>query len=161
MGHLFFIVTVLTISIVNAQDQTAAGNLGKADFGKAQTIRTFAAVTSNPMREVLAKDVTIAAGDNAMFTWSSDLSGSDKVGISITSLGDPNTRLTKLRIGVAFAAPGDWFIMSDMVLCSSFYYYDHGGATVPVYGPFMKLALFNDGTTPVKITQLAVYAVAR
>jgi hypothetical protein len=158
--HLFFITTVLTISIVHAQDQTAAGNLGKADFGKART-RAFAALSSNPMREVLAKDITVTPGDNAMFAWNADLSGSGKVGISITSLGDPNTRLTKVRIGVAFAAPGDWYILSDMITCSSFYYYDHGGATVPVYGPYMKLIVFNDSTASVKITQLAVYAVSR
>jgi hypothetical protein len=48
-----------------------------------------------------------------------------------------------------------------VILGSDFYYYDHGGATVPVYGPLMKLAVTNDGGTPVKITQLAAYAVAR
>ena len=49
---------------------------------------------------------------------------------------------------------------ADMILGSSFYYLDHGGANVPAYGPGLKLVVFNDGTTPLTISQLAVYAVA-
>jgi hypothetical protein len=141
--------------------------LGKARTTayKAQGVRAAAvgnaAVSSTTLRETLAKNVTIAANDYAAFEWGADLSGADKVGISLTTLGDPSSRLTKVRIGVAFAAPGDWYILSDVILGSSLYFLDHGGVTVPVYGPFMKLIVFNDGTTPVQITQLAAYAVAR
>ncbi len=147
--------------------QQAGGAYGKAPAARSNAkdhtpaTATSAAVSSTPLREVIASNVTIAANDSAIFEWKVDLSGADKVGISVTTLGDANSRLTKVRIGVAFAAPGDWYILSDVILCSSFYYYDHGGVTVPVYGPFMKVAVFNDGSTPVQITQLAAYAVAR
>jgi len=116
--------------------------------------------TSTSLRQVLATEYTIAPGATAVFEWLWDLSGSERVGISVTTFSDPRSRLTNVRIGVAFAAPGDWYIVSDVILCSSFYYFDHGGATVPVYGPRMELAVSNDGATPVRITQLAVYAVA-
>ena len=86
--------------------------------------------------------------------------GSERVGISVTTLSDPRSRLTNVRIGVAFAAPGDWYVITDVIFCSDFFYYDHGGATVPVYGPLMKLAVSNDGATPARITQLVAYAVA-
>jgi hypothetical protein len=109
---------------------------------------------------VLATEYTIAPGATAFFEWLWDLSGSERVGISVTTLSDPRSRLTNVRIGVAFAAPGDWYIVTDVILCSSFYYFDHGGATVPVYGPRMELAVSNDGATPVRITQLVAYAVA-
>src|SRR5262249_16299375 len=111
-------------------------------------------------RQVLAREFTIQPGATAYFEYDDYLSGSERVGISVTTASDPRSRLTNVRIGVAFAAPGDWYIVTDVILCSSFYYYDHGGATVPVYGPLMKLAVSNDGATPVRITQLAAYAVA-
>jgi len=110
---------------------------------------------------VLAREHIIAPGTIAFFEWQADLSGSERVGISITTFSDPRSRLTNVRIGVAFAAPGDWYIVSDVILGSSFFHFDHGGATVPVYGPRMMLAVSNDGVTDVRITQLVAYAVVR
>ena len=79
--------------------------------------------------------------------------------ISVTTL-DNETFLTKIRIGVAFAAYGSWYVLTDVIKGSTFVFKNHGGATVPVYGPAMKLMIFNDGDTPVKLSQLTVYAVA-
>jgi hypothetical protein len=157
------ILSALLVSIGGAQDR-AAGDLGKARLGKAPD-RRLARMDSdwggaNTLREVLAAEFTIASGDTAFFAFPWDLSGSERVGISVTTLSDPRSRLSNVRIGVAFAAPGDWYIVTDVILGSSFFYFDHGGATVPVYGPLMKLAVSNDGGTPVRITQLVAYAVA-
>jgi len=109
---------------------------------------------------VLAREYTILPRSTVYFDVPADLSGSQSVGISLATFSDPRSSLANVRIGVAFAAPGDWYIISDVILGSSFYYYDHGAATVPVYGPFMRLILSNDGPTLVRITQLAVYSVA-
>jgi hypothetical protein len=153
----------LLVSIGGAQER-GAGDLGKAHFGKAPAARIAVSTsdwgTWNTLRQVLAAEFTIAPGATAYFEWLTDLSGSEHVGISVTTLTDPRSRLTNVRIGVAFAAPGEWYIVSDVILCSSFYYSDHGGVTVPVYGPRMKVVVSNDGSAPVSITQLAAYAVA-
>jgi hypothetical protein len=151
----------LLVSAGGAQD-TGAGDLGKAQLGKAPERRTtmsFGDWGAYPARQVLAAEYTIAPGTTAYFAWPADLSGSERVGISVTTLSDPRSRLTNVRIGVAFAGPGEWYVLTNVILGSSFFYYDHGGATVPVYGPFLKLAVTNDGALPVRITQLAVYAV--
>ena len=166
MKHSSYVAATLftlLVAIGDAEDR-AAGDLGKAPFGKAPDRRTavFASDwgTSKTARQVLAAEYTILPGTTVFFEWLRDLSGSESVGISVTTLSDPRSRLTDVRIGVAFAAPGAWYIVSDVIFCSSFFYFDHGGATVPVYGPLMKLAVSNDGVTPVRITQLVAYAVA-
>lgn len=170
--RVFGLLVILFPAFGIAQDsdvtQQGGVNLGKAPLTsvkkpgtKFATSTTPSAVASTTLRELLiAKEVTIAAKDNAIFEAASDFTGTQTVGVSITSLSDPNTKLTNVRVGVAFAAPGDFYVLSDMIKCNTFYYQDHGGATVPVYGPLIKLLVFNDGATPVKITQLAVYAVA-
>jgi hypothetical protein len=166
MKHSSYVAATLLallVSIGGAQDR-GAGDLGKAQSGNGPARRASVSTSdswgSNTLRQVLARDYTIAPGTTAFFEWLWDLSGSEHVGISVTTFSDPRSRLTNVRIGVAFAAPGDWYIVSDVILCSSFYYFDHGAATVPVYGPRMQLAVSNDGATPVRITQLAAYAVA-
>ena len=155
---------VLLVPIASAGDR-AAGDLGKAPAGKALASRAAASAgastPSTTIRQVLARELTIFPGTTTFLDWSADLSGTERIGISITTGSDPNSRLTDLRIGVAFAAPGDWYIISDVILGNSFFYIDHGAATVPVYGPHMRLVVSNDGITPVRITQLAAYAVAR
>jgi hypothetical protein len=162
-SYLAATLWALLISIASAEDWVA-GDLGKAPFGKVPAARIAASASdwgsSNNLRQVLVREFTIAPGASAFAEWFSDLSGSERVGISVTTASDPRSRLTNVRIGVAFAAPGEWYIVSDVILCSSFYYSDHGGVTVPVYGPRMKVVVSNDGSAPVRITQLAAYAVA-
>jgi hypothetical protein len=51
-------------------------------------------------------------------------------------------------------------VVTDVIFGSDFVYTDHGGATVPVYAPFMRLVVTNDGVSAVRITQLSAYAVA-
>jgi hypothetical protein len=166
MKHSSYVAAALLallVSIGGAQDK-GAGDLGKAQLGKAPARRAAVPTDdysgSYTLRQVLAAEYTIVPGTTAFFEWQTDLSGSEHVGISVTTLSDPRSRLTDVRIGVAFAEPGDWYIVTDVILGSSFFYYDHGGATVPVYGPFMKVAVSNDGVTPVRITRLVAYAVA-
>lgn len=159
------VLLVACVSLAVAGDQSTAGDLGKGPAKlvtvKAKSEITSLAITSTTMREVIASEVTIAANGNAIFQSTLDFSGADKVGMAVTTLSDSNSTMTKVRFGVAWAAPGDWYVLTDMVLGSGFYFIDHGGATVPVYGPFLKVIVFNDGTTPVRITQLSVNTVAR
>jgi hypothetical protein len=63
-----------------------------------------------------------------------------------------------VKIGVAFTEPGEWYVITEVIACNKFYFVHHGGATVPTYGPLMKLMLNNEGSTPVKVTRLAYYA---
>jgi len=167
------VLMVAWTSLALAGDQPTAGDFGKAPAKtvvamKARTTENrmtedsqATAITSSPILENLATVVTIAANASALFQATSDFTGADKVGFSVTTLSDPSSRMTNVRFGIAWAAPGNWFVLTDMVLGSTFYYFDHGAATVPVYGPALKIAVFNDGSIPVTITQLSVYAVAR
>jgi hypothetical protein len=165
MKHSSYVAAALLallVSIGGAQNRVA-GDLGKAQLVKTPDRPSKVSASdwgmSNTKRQVLAAEYIIPPGVTAFFEWLTDLSGSERVGISVTTLSDPRSSLTDVRIGVAFAAPGEWYVVSDVIWCSSFFYSDHGGATVPVYGPLMKLAVSNDGATPVRITQLVAYAV--
>lgn len=165
--QLLSVVFCAALPVLSASSEPTGGVLGKAPatVGQGREVKLASSANttgaSNPLRGVIARNWTIAAGDYVVFEWPVDLSGADKVNISVTTLGDLNSRLTKVRFGVAFAAPADWYVITDMVLGSSFSLSDHGGFTVPVYGPFIKVVVYNDGATPVQITQLAAYAVAR
>jgi hypothetical protein len=140
-----------------------AGDLGKADLGKAPSARAADANTdsgsSAAIRRVLAREYTLPPHTIAFFDMPADLSGAKQIGISITSASDSRTRLSDVTIGVAFAAPGEYYVLTDVIFGSNFYYTDHGGATVPVYGPLMRLVVTNDTPSLVRITQLAAYAV--
>jgi hypothetical protein len=160
------LVAVL-VSVAGAQNQRAGEQFGKAGVGRAP--ERAAAVTTNnatvtptgstALRQVLAAEYTVLPGTTAYFEWATDLSGAEKVGISITTLSDPRSTLTNLRFGVAFAAPGDWYIVSDVFFGSDFFYNDHGAFTTRVYGPLMKVSVSNDGDTAVRITRLVANAV--
>jgi hypothetical protein len=157
-------IAMALVATVAAADRKA-GDLGKLDLGRAAAARAPApqdsvTITPTVQRAVVAREVTIFPGTTGFFDFPNDLSGCQQIGISVTSLSDPQSVLSNIRIGVAWAAPGDWYVITDVILGSDFVYTDHGGATVPVYGPFMRLVVTNDGASAVRITQLAGYAVA-
>jgi hypothetical protein len=156
-------IAIALVAAATAADRKG-GDIGKLNLGRAPAARaavtTSDASTSVTQRAVMARELTIFPGSTQFIDWPNDLSGCTKIGISVTSLSDPRSSLESIRIGVAFAAPGDWYVISDVIFGSDFVYSDHGGATVPVYGPFMRLVVTNDGPTAVRITQLAGYAVA-
>jgi hypothetical protein len=93
----------------------------------------------------------VPAGDFVDIEWDADLNGSETVAISVVA--DENSKLTDIRIVVGFAGEGEWYALTDMIECKNFFFWDHGGASVPVYGPFMRIIVDNKGTTPVKIKQ--------
>jgi hypothetical protein len=147
-------------SITGAQERVA-GDLGKVNLGEAPVSRAVVSkeASSTSFHQVLGREFTVLPGYTTWFEWGTDLTGSQKVGISITTLSDVRSSLSNVRIGVAFAGPGDWYVITDVIHGSDFFYIDHGGATVSVYGPFMKLLITNDGPTPIRITQVSAYAV--
>ena len=145
-------MTLLAASCALAQLQptTAAVDLGKAPSIDSSKVKPNAAVlrpnavNSTPIRDTLiASEVTIAPKDYKMFESGYDYSGAEKVGISVTTLNDPNSRLTNVQFGVAFAGPGEWYVLTKVINGSDFPFMDHGGATVDVYGPGLKIAVFN------------------
>lgn len=166
MPKLTYLTLVLAAAAL-AQDKLPAGDFGRAPLKAPSTVTSRIekaganAVTSSSLREVIAREVVVAPGDVQIFASSFDFSGAAKVAIAVTSLSDPASTFAKIRLVTAWAAPGDWFVGSDMIFGSNFIFTDAGGATVPVYGQALKVAVFNDSAKPVRITQLSVYAVAR
>src|ERR1700694_669085 len=99
-------VLVLAVaSSVLAGDQATASNFGKAPAATVSVRASTAAATtqsvsnsainSNPMREVIAKEITIAAKDYALFEVPLDFNGTEKVGIAVTTLSDSSSSLAK------------------------------------------------------------------
>src|SRR4051812_47160143 len=86
----------LLVSRGRAEDR-GAGDLGKAQSGKAPAGRIAVSTSdwraSNTLRQVLATEYTIAPRTTVFFAWQADLSGSEHVGISITTLSDPRSSL--------------------------------------------------------------------
>jgi hypothetical protein len=167
MKHLTHAATVLLFLAVPAAwtQHQAVDALGKAPAGRPPAPRAASdssdSGTANSKRIVFAREFVLPPGSTTYFEWLTDLSGAERVAISMTTLSDRTASLSQVRVDVAFASPGDWYIITDVIFGSSFFYSDHGGATVPVYGPLMKLAVSNDGVLPVRLTQLVAYAVLR
>ena len=150
-----------------ANDVRAAALARLGDLGKASIKTAPRAVTSNAtaagssVRSVVAVNQTIYPGyvfDSGELAI--DFSGAENVAIAISSSSD----LTSTVIGVEWAAPGDYFVLTDMVLGSDLVAPNApgmGGGRVPVYGPALKIVVLNAGTTPVTIRQLSVYACFR
>jgi hypothetical protein len=98
--------------------------------------------------------ITIAPNNYTILQAQSDFTHADHAAIAITSLGQD---LTGLRVLPAWAAPGTYFNVTD--INGPFAALDHGGMYTPVYGPFLKVMLFNTGSTPLQVKQLTVYAL--
>ena len=164
LTHAAAILFVLAAPAARTQNH-AADALWKAPAGRLPAPRAASDSSdpgaANSKRIVFAREFVLLPGSTTYFEWLTDLSGAERVAISMTTLSDPAADLSQVRVGVAFASPGDWYIITDVIFGSSFFYRDHGGATVPVYGPLMKLAVSNDGVIPVRLTQLVAYAVLR
>jgi hypothetical protein len=156
-----FAVALAFAAAANAEEKESIteriGDLGKSLATSAKATRTRSAATyGSSVRVVLAKDSTIAAG--AFRDYGEvpvDFGGAENVSISISA---PGSNLTATTILVTWAAPDEYFVVTDFIKGSAFDIKEQGGRTVPVYGPALRIWVANDGTAPVTIRQLAVYA---
>lgn len=158
---------LLLTSPLFAQD--FAGDLGRRSEisriphltkeARANLASNYTPLGSVCVRQVLAKDITIQPKATVSYELDPNIGGADNVVISLTSLGDSN--FTKVRISAAYADAGDWYVLSTATWGSSLAWLDHGAITVPVAGPYLKVIVYNDDIVPVKLRQLAVYAVIR
>jgi hypothetical protein len=145
----------------NQKNQKLIDKIG--DLGQAAVKNTKAAITRSATsygtssREVVARDSTIQAG--AFQDYGEvpiDFSGAENLAVSITA---PNSNLSGLTILIAWAGPGEYFVVTDFIKggSSAFPSSTMGGARVPVYGSALKILVANDGPAPITIRQLAVY----
>uniref|UniRef100_Q01TR4 Uncharacterized protein n=1 Tax=Solibacter usitatus (strain Ellin6076) TaxID=234267 RepID=Q01TR4_SOLUE len=88
-----------------------------------------------------------------------DFTSAAHANIAVTSVGQD---LTGLRILSAWAAQppagkGEiWFNITD--ISQKFALLDHGGLSTPVFGPVLKVALYNGSTVPLTVKQVSIYA---
>src|SRR5947209_7493426 len=108
-------IAIALVAAASAADKKA-GDIGKANLGRAPMARAAVSTAdaSIPItqRAVIAREVTIFPGTTLYLDWPNDLTGCQQIGISVTSLSDPRSELSGIRIGVAFAAPGDWYVIT-------------------------------------------------
>ena len=135
---------------------TTGGNIGSHTARAKDASRS----AQYHVSEILGRDVTIPSKGSQVFSSTLDFSGASRATISITTL-ETGTTLTNVRIGVAWAVRDiqeSWFILTDVIKGSSFFFTDHGGVNVPVAGEALRILVWNDGTAPVVIRQLNVYS---
>jgi len=144
----------------NDTDKVPAGDLGYVNRNVKRAAPRFADAGQNYVAEVLARDAIIPAKGFKAFESSQDFSGASRASFAVTTL-DTGSFLINLRIGVGWVVldfQDSWYIITDVVKGNSFGFTDHGGANVPVAGSAMRLVIWNDGTTPLTIKKLNVYA---
>ncbi len=133
------------------------GDLGKAAARKVKPGGVRSAVSyGSSVRTVLASESTIEAGNFKDYgEVPIDFAGAENLAVSISA---SNGSLVGITILVAWAAPDEYFVATDFIKGSSLVSKMGGGGRVPVYGPGLRILVANDGTAPVTIRQLAVYA---
>lgn len=133
------------------------------DFGSARpltsskaTERSSTAAYGSSVRFVVATDSTIQPGSFKDYgEVPVDFGGAENVAISI----NVNTAdLPGITMIIAWAGPGEYFTVADLIKSSLSAPGFVGSVRVPVYGPTLKLVVFNDSKAAVTVRQLAVYA---
>jgi hypothetical protein len=127
---------------------------------KSEAASATAVTTSNMVYEALVTydaSITVQPG-----TWwvspesRLDFSGADHAAIALHS---PYVDLTGLHIVPAWASPGMYFNFTDIE--TNFTLLDHTSMFTPVYGPHLKVGLYNGSSAPLEIKQLTVYAARK
>jgi hypothetical protein len=110
--------------------------------------------TSAGSGEVIATNFTIQSGTCVRADSAIDYVSSSSV--SITLLANNGTDMSATRI-IPFFAVGDgsFYVSSGTIISAgNFYYFDGGGATVPVQGRFLRIRICNDANYDTSYAQL-------
>ena len=117
------------------------------------------AVTSTTISEVLATNLTMQPGTSQQFFAKSDFTGVEKVSLAVYASPDQDISPTNYLVWWAIPdAPN--YTVSDYLPADNFAFLNSGGAVVATYGNQLLVEVRNNGTKPVTITQITVYAVA-
>ena len=155
----FITALALTTAGIAEEDKLLdrIGDLGKASptRSKASGSRSAAAYGSS-IRIVVASESTILPGAFRDYgEIPADFSGAEDVAVSISA---PDSNLSGTTILVAWAAPNEYFVVTNKIQGSTLVTNLSGGARVPVYGSALRIIVANDGKEPITIRQLAAYA---
>ena len=110
--------------------------------------------TSAGSGEVVATNFTIQSGTCVRADSAIDYVSSNTV--SITLLSNNGTDMSATRIIPFFAVADNSFYVSSgtIISAANFYYFDGGGATVPVQGRFLRIRICNDASYDINYAQL-------
>lgn len=117
-------------------------------------------VNSTSIAEVVAQNVTIAAGTSQKFFAQSDFTGADKVSIGVFTTSDQNLSLTGYEVWWAQSSY-PYYVTADYIDGKLFHFSNTGGAQVATFGNQLLIIVDNNGTAPVTIAQITAYAVAK
>jgi len=161
---LVFVASVCAFGGEKTNDaRTSDVILKHAILGKAATMVPRASVShdaavtydGNSMRQVVVAGYTIQPGDNYD---SGDIpinfAGAENVAIALNS---PTDDLNPAIIAVYWAAPKEYYTLTDALFGDMMFSGLGGASKVPVYGPILRLVIFNTGKVPLVIRQLTVY----
>ncbi len=117
-------------------------------------------LASTTLYELLAQNVTMAAGASQQFYAQTDYTGVEQVSLGFYAAADQD--LSNTTYLVWWAIPGaSSYMVGNFLQGKLFPFLNTGGAQVPTYGNQLMIEMRNNGTTPVTITQITSYAIAR
>jgi hypothetical protein len=117
------------------------------------------AVTSTTISEVLATNLTMQPGTSQQFFAKSDFTGVEQVSLAFYAAPDQDISATNYLVWWAIPdAPN--YAVSDYLQGQDFAFLNSGGAVVATYGNQLMIEMRNNGTKPVTLSQITVYAVA-
>jgi len=123
--------------------------------------RSLEATSYTPglITEVIATNFTVPNGQSMRFFAQSDFSGAERASFGVYA--DPSVNISKTQYAVWWGVPGaPDYTPQEVINASNFPFTNSGGGNVGVYGTMMFVDVYNNGTAPVTITELVVYAVA-
>ena len=139
--------------------QNGASEGTAAVRAKKNSVRMTADAASAPdasagSGEVVATNFTIQSGTCVRADSAIDYVSSNTV--SITLLSNNGTDMSATRIIPFFAvADGSYYVSTGTIIsAANFYYFDGGGATVPVQGRFLRIRICNDASYDINYAQL-------
>jgi hypothetical protein len=103
-------------------------------------------------RNFTIRSVTCVRADSAIDYVSSN-------NVSITLLSNNGMDMSATRIIPFFAvADGSFYVSTGTIISSAdFYYFDGGGATIPVQGRFLRIRICNDANYDINYAQLTAH----
>jgi hypothetical protein len=155
-------VGVLALGLGCQAEEPAVVNKKKdtARSPKVTARDTTPTLPSLTLYELLAQNVTLAAGASQQFFAKTDFTGVGKVNLGFYAT--PDQDLSSTNYLVWWAIPGaPSYVVVDYLQGKNFAFLNSGGASVLPFGNQLMVEIRNNGTQPVTISQVTAFAVAR
>jgi hypothetical protein len=117
-------------------------------------------VFSTALSEVVATNLTIAAGAYQSITAETDFTGADSVNIGFYTTNSQNLANCTFTIWWAFPNMPN-FVATFFFNGNNFPFTNSGGLNVLAFGNQLMIGIQNNSTSPVTISQITAYANAR